>query len=40
MRIIADANGMFKISPYEMSRHDTLTLIHEMVELRKMAIGA
>jgi len=40
MSVTAGVNGMLKISPYKMSWHDALTLIHEMVELRKMAIGA
>jgi hypothetical protein len=33
------AIGMFKVSPYKMPRHTALTLIHEMIELRKIAIG-
>jgi hypothetical protein len=32
--------GTLKVSPYKMSRHEALTLILEMVELRKMAVGA
>lgn len=33
------ANVMFKVSPYKMSRHNALTLIREIVELRKIATG-
>ena len=34
------ASEMFKVSPYKMSKHTALTLIREMIELRKIATGA
>jgi hypothetical protein len=34
------ASGMFKVSPYKMSKPNALTLILEIVELRKMVTGA
>jgi hypothetical protein len=36
----AGASVMFKVSPYKMSWHNALTLIREIVELRKIATGA
>ncbi len=36
----AGASGIFKVSPYNMSKQNALTLIREIVGLRKMAIGA